>query len=218
MEMSLDVDDSGLKGIWQKWTLLRNFSPDVITQYDYDYDGVFNDLEQSEIYQNAFSNAKKYHYFTFIDIDGSTYVPSTINDFTAVIDGDDVIYSFYIPCGFKALPTYTSLDIVTYDPTSYVSFGFLNLDDPYNDTVSYMIDFLRDGNIYSHTNDLGQLHLLIDMKLRNNQREKVLEDKTIIDLAPIASLPKIPEQTVYNPFISSGTLLQSDIQANPFLR
>lgn len=215
--MRLDIDSNGLKGIEHHWTLLRNFSPDMISQYDHDSDGLFNAVEQSEIFQNAFSNSKRYHYFTFIDINGSTYVPSSIENFRAFIDGDKVIYSFYIPCEIPAIQSFTSLDIVIYDPTSYVSFGFLNLDDEVDPNIHYLIDFVRDGNIYSHTNDLGQLHLLIDMRLKENVVASNRQT-TSLKVVPISSVEKVPEQTVNNPFISTGTFLENDIKANPFLR
>jgi ABC-type uncharacterized transport system substrate-binding protein len=217
MEMSLDVDSQGIAGLWQRWTLLRNFSPDIIIQYDEDKNGFFDENEQKNIYNKAFLGAAPYYYFTFITIDDREYVSLKVENFSAVIQGDLVIYSFYIPTGISADEKLKSIEVVTYDPTGYVSFGFQGLRDPLDENIDYTVEFIRDGGIYSHRNDLGQLHLFIDLKLSpvglTNDHRNHKKDQ----LEPLGVQTPVPVETASNPFIISGVWLESDKKANPFL-
>lgn len=217
MEMSLDVDSQGIAGIWQSWTLLRNFSPDIIAQYDVDKNGFFDEYEQEKIYDKAFMGAAPYYYFTFITIDDRDYVSLKVEHFSAIIQGDLVIYSFYIPVRISADEELKSIEVVTYDPTGYVSFGFQGLRDPLDENLDYSVEFIRDGGIYSHRNDLGQLHVFIDLKLSPIGLTKNLPHIQEIQIEPLSKKTPVPLETTSNPFIISGVWLESDKKANPFL-
>lgn len=207
MEMTLEVDNHGLKGLWQRWILLRNFSSDVILDYDIDENGVFDDVEQRNIYNKAFLGLSPYYYFTFISIDNKDYISLKVENFTAEIQNNQVIYSFFIPTNINATEKITSLDIITYDPTSYVSFGFQGLVDPYNKNINYGVEFVRDGNIYSHRNDLGQLHVLIDLKLSDFGLGNSSQVEPLNQLSLLDSQPAVPIETPSNPFLIKRSLV-----------
>lgn len=218
MEMSLEVDNNGFNGLWQRWTLLRSFSSDVILDYDLDENGIFDSNEQNLIYEKAFLGVAPYYFFTYINLDGKDFVSLKAEDFSAKIQNNQVIYSFFIPLNIAATKDTKSLDIVTYDPTSYVSFGFQGLIDPYNKNIDYNIEFLRDGGIYSHRNDLGQLHLLIDLKLSKYGEEISNIEKSKNNLELLDNLEPVPIETPSNPFLVRGVWSRSDKRANPFLK
>ena len=217
MELALEIDDMGIEGISQRWILLRNFSSDIISEYDTDKNNYLDVEEQNNIYNKAFLGASEYYYFTYIDLDDTSYVSQSIENFSATIQGDRVVYSFFVPMRIYAIEEVKSLDIITYDPTSYVSFGFQGLRDPVNENLDYSITLVRDGNIYSHRNDLGQIHLLIDLKQSSIGASKYYQaDKSDI-LTPIVSQPPIPKETTSNPFLISGVWTKTDREINPFL-
>ena len=216
-ELDFIVDDEGITALRQRWTLLRNFSPELIECYDLDRSGFFEPGEEALIYEEAFAPLVRFYYFTHIMIDGRDYFPVRIEDFHAEISGDRVVYSFTVPCGIKAGPDPVEIEISTHDDSSYVSFALLNVDDPYCGGIDYRIDFLRDGSVYSHADSMGHLRLLVMLKKKGagSALPGVGTDAGGLQLIDASLLQPPPRDTYRNPFLLKNSPLPSATD-NPF--
>lgn len=210
-EMAFRIEEDEIAGIVQRWTLLRNFSPELIEAYDLDENGAFEENEQDLIYREAFAPIAAHHYFTHIMVDGIDYYPTGIEEFQAEISGQDVIFSFYIPCGIGAMDRMREVEISTHDPSTYVSFALLYVDDPYSTTLDYRIRFLRDGSVYSHAEAMGHLRLLV--LIEPNTQEAASRE---LSLAKASAFPPAPSHVFRNPFLLKNSPLPSAAGGNPF--
>ncbi|OQY30774.1 MAG: hypothetical protein B6241_15360 [Spirochaetaceae bacterium 4572_59] len=87
-----------IKGITLEWEFDKFFSADTRFYYDQDKNGIYDDAETAEVFQYAFSNLKKYNYFTFFRVGDKRFTPNNVTDFTVWnIDDETLAYSFYIP-------------------------------------------------------------------------------------------------------------------------
>jgi ABC-type uncharacterized transport system substrate-binding protein len=85
-----------LDGCWEEWTFDSYFSADIIYGHDLDGDGIFSKAETENVYNYAFINLRKYHYFTFIRQGNERSNPSGVSHFSARQKDGLLIYRFYI--------------------------------------------------------------------------------------------------------------------------
>lgn len=90
-------DGDNLSGIQLEWDFDKYFSADIIQGYDLNADGEFDKEELKEIYQFAFSNLEKYHYFAFFREGEDRFIPEGVEDFNARYKDRVLTYSFFIP-------------------------------------------------------------------------------------------------------------------------
>ncbi len=218
MHIELDIDDYGLKGFWQDWTILKNFGEKIGIEYDQNGDGFFDQLEISQIENEVFRNIQKYNYFTRITIEGKEYLPLGVTDFQAEKLEGKTRYRFYVPCRINAVTRKKDFTIIIYDESLYVSFGLMQIIDPYNSNIDYSIYIAHDSNMYSHSNNLGNSVIEIFMGLSD---EGITEESPApIEPVNLVFLDRDNREIIVstgNPFTSFGINV-GDGSGNPFFK
>lgn len=118
--ITIIFDKKGLAGVKAKWVFDEMFSSMIIHDYDGDKNGAFNAAEIEKIKNGAFSNLRNFHYFTHIKIEGKKFEVKFARDFSACLDNNRVIYTFFIPCHVSAVALYKEIKISIYDNSYYV--------------------------------------------------------------------------------------------------
>lgn len=134
--VTIVFDRNGLSGIRAKWVFDEMFSSMIIHDYDRDKDGTFSAAEIEKIRNGAFSNIKKFHYFTHVKTEGKDFIVKYVKDFSASLDNERVVYIFFIPCHVAATPSYKEIKIFIYDDTYYVDIVPVDVDSVRFENVS----------------------------------------------------------------------------------
>ncbi len=120
-----------LKGAYVTWTFDRYFSADIISGYDVDKDGFFNEKERLDVFENAFSYTANYYYFCFIRQGNKRTSPSSVSSFKVRQKNGIVSYTFYVDLSefagrelFFAVYDYTFFCDITYDAKNAVTFSY----------------------------------------------------------------------------------------------
>lgn len=116
-KMQFEMKGEECVGIWVSWTFDVVFSADIIGQFDVDRDGLFNTAENDRVKTQAFSNLRKYGYFTFLRKDDVRSNPDTVDAFYASHSDGRVTYRFHLPLEGKGLST--DFSVSTFDSTFY---------------------------------------------------------------------------------------------------
>jgi len=114
-------DKNGLSGFKQEWVFDEMFSNMIIHDFDKNQNGRFEVAEVKEVYKDAFSNLKKFDYFTHVKINGKPFSVKFVKDFNARIAKDMVVYHFFVPCHIKATSSYKEIRVGIYDESFYTS-------------------------------------------------------------------------------------------------
>lgn len=118
-EVKVELDDKGLKGIGLSWFFDEFFSSWIIDEFDADKDGAFSEEEQRNIYEQAFTNLEHYGYFTRIFAAGQEVPVTRVERFSARIEQDRIVYSFFIPLGIDISKSSSEILIAVYDESFY---------------------------------------------------------------------------------------------------
>jgi len=113
-------------GIRVEWDFDKVFSAGVIGQFDVDRNGVFDAKETEQVRSKAFSNLKKYGYFTFLRKGSARSYPDRVEDFTVRQKDGVVTYGFRIPLegkGFEGDFAVASFDSTFYTDLRYAEEG-----------------------------------------------------------------------------------------------
>ncbi len=115
-------EENALKGAYCEWTFDRFFSADIIQGFDLNHDGIFNEKETQDVYENAFIYTKNFHYFTFIRQGKKRSTPLHVSQFSARYKKGIVTYRFYID-----LSQYPKGDIYlsSYDYTFFCAISYV---------------------------------------------------------------------------------------------
>jgi ABC-type uncharacterized transport system substrate-binding protein len=119
-------DDESLRGIEVTWVFDEMFSASIIMDYDANKNRIFEEKESQAVERGAFSNLKNYDYFLHIDIDGKNFTIKTVNDFTAEITDNRMVYHFFIPLKVGARPTYRVVDAGCWDRDYFCDVKYTN--------------------------------------------------------------------------------------------
>lgn len=119
MDSSMEFEMKGEEcvGVWQEWTFDVVFSADLIGQFDADRDGTFDASETATIQARAFSNLRKYGYFTFLRKGDARSCPEAVERFGASQEGGRVTYRFRVPLEGKGFSG--DFSVATFDSTFY---------------------------------------------------------------------------------------------------
>lgn len=96
-EMDVRLAGSVLEGLEITWYFDPMFTAAITTDFDSDRNGVFNEAETEQVYQNAFANLENSGYFTFVEVNGETLSPSGTEDFRVFMHGSTLVYRFFCP-------------------------------------------------------------------------------------------------------------------------
>ncbi len=124
--VAIVFNKKGLEGIKTRWVFDEMFSNMIMHDYDKNQDGTFSAAETEKIKNEAFSNLKQFHYFTYIQIEGNEFIVQYVKDFSACLDSNRVVYTFFIPCHVLAVSSYKEIKIAMYDSTYYVDVSWVD--------------------------------------------------------------------------------------------
>ena len=121
-----------LKGAKLEWTFDRYFSADIIYGYDLNHDGLFDEKETQDVYDNAFSYTKNYYYFCFIRQGDRRCSPDAVSSFKVTQKNGIVSYYFYVDLSkfekkelFFAVYDYTFFCDIAYKKNG-ITFSYAN--------------------------------------------------------------------------------------------
>lgn len=118
---TIETEGDLIEGIWVDWIFDVYFTQEILFDFDSDGDGSFGLQETREIHDYAFINLAKYNYFQLIRQGTKRYSVEEISDFSAFIEGDHLVYRFYI--ALDHLPR-GDLFLATYDPTFFCAIDY----------------------------------------------------------------------------------------------
>jgi ABC-type uncharacterized transport system substrate-binding protein len=121
IEVSLELVYAGqvCTGFWQEWTFDPVFSAMLRGDFDMDRNGRFDAREQQAVHDGAFTNLRKYGYFTLLRRGDRRTSPESIRDFSARIAGDRVTYRFFVP--LSAQEGRGDFSLAIFDTTFYTN-------------------------------------------------------------------------------------------------
>lgn len=125
-KVTFKFDQNGLSSILFTWFFDAMFSSVIINDYDKDQDGSFNAAEIGIIKDEAFSNLKDFHYLTYINIDNKPFEFKYIKNFKAGKKGNNVFYTFEIPCHVKALTDFSEVRLTQQDKTFFIDVSYVD--------------------------------------------------------------------------------------------
>ncbi|MDY0361941.1 MAG: DUF1007 family protein [Desulforegulaceae bacterium] len=114
-------DDNGLKGFNIYWKFDEMFSNMFIYDFDKNENKKLEPEEVSTIKSGGFDNLKKFDFFSHIKINKEKFKVEYIKNFKAWIEGNNLFYSFFIPCHVKASVIKKNVSIAIYDKSFYCS-------------------------------------------------------------------------------------------------
>lgn len=121
-------DQKGISGFKTFW-YADDFSTAGLTDgYDENEDGNLDEQEMKEFEQDSFNNLKKYHYFTYLKLNGKHARFKSVQDFKASLINNKIVFSFFIPFKIPAKTKDTEIMISQYDKDyfSFISFADQN--------------------------------------------------------------------------------------------
>jgi ABC-type uncharacterized transport system substrate-binding protein len=118
-------DNNGLAGFKEEWVFDEMFSKMIMHDFDRNQDGTFDSSEVKKIWKGAFSNLKKFNYFTHVKINGKPFKVRFVKNFNAKIVKNRVVYHFFVPCHVRALSSFKVIRIGIYDASFYTNIMLL---------------------------------------------------------------------------------------------
>jgi len=127
-QLGVVFDVKGLSGIKVHWKFDEMYSGMIAGDYDLNRNGKLEAKEVNAIRDKVFSAFAASSYFCFIKIENQPFKVTYINDFKAILDNNELIYEFFIPCHVPAARTPRKVTIATYDPSYYHAISFAEKD------------------------------------------------------------------------------------------
>jgi ABC-type uncharacterized transport system substrate-binding protein len=125
--VSFVMDDAGLVGCHQRWTLDEMTTVAVLDVVDKDHDAVLSAEEKTALRDLTVESLKDYHYFTAIRVNGRDVPVKSITDFSAEMQDNRLIYDFLVPCRVTSiLGKRQQVKVAVYDDSFYTYVTFAN--------------------------------------------------------------------------------------------
>lgn len=122
--IEIELDDKGIKGIWQYWTFDEYYSAWLVNEYDRDPAGDFTEDALKLIYEQTFMNLKHHGYFTKI-IQGKEKSAAThVEHFSVKIQNNHAVYSFFVPLGINIGSSGQDIYVAVYDESFFCQVVF----------------------------------------------------------------------------------------------
>ena len=131
---------SGFKAFWYA----DDFSTAGLTDgYDENENGNLDDYEIKLFENDSVNNLKKYHYFTYLKLNGKPVSLKSIEDYKVSLIDNKIVFSFFIPFKTKAKLKNTEIILSQYDKDY---FSFISFAD------KKPVTLVNDGNFQSYFN------------------------------------------------------------------
>ncbi|WP_320171423.1 DUF1007 family protein [Maridesulfovibrio sp.] len=118
--LTFEFDESGLKGIRQKWWFDKMFAAMILGDYDKDRNNIISEEEAKEIESGAFINLRNFNYFTSISVDGNRVSSITATEFKPLVEDSTLVYTFFVPLHLAADSAHT-VKVAVYDESFYTA-------------------------------------------------------------------------------------------------
>ncbi len=96
-KLEIRLDGNRLDGLEITWFFDPMFTASIVNDYDLNGNDSFSEHEVELVYENAFSNLADFDYFTYVSTGNTTQSPSSVEDFTVFMDGQTLVYRFFVP-------------------------------------------------------------------------------------------------------------------------
>ena len=96
------MDEDGLVGFHQRWTLDAMTTVSVLDVIDQDHNAILSPDEREALRDLTVSSLKDYRYFTALKVNAQKFPVRTISDFSAELKNNQLIYDFLVPCRVAA--------------------------------------------------------------------------------------------------------------------
>ncbi len=137
--ISVQFNDHGLSGFKVEWVFDAMFGSRLIADYDRDKNGRLDMAESAEIEQKAFSNVRKFNYFTYIYIGNKRHDIVTVSHFQTSVLDKTLQYTFFIPFERAWNEIDGNIWIGFFDKTNFCDFQF-NAEKPFSISAPQNID------------------------------------------------------------------------------
>ncbi len=114
-----------ITSITERWEFDEPFNSSVITDYDKNKNGKFDNEEITSIRDNAFIDLKNYDFYTHIFINDKQLKGFEFKDFKAKIKNGYVVYIFTIPFSKPLDPFKQKIDLGIYDGEYYIELTYI---------------------------------------------------------------------------------------------
>jgi len=111
------------------WAFDEIFSDSLLTQFDADGDGAFDELESKAVREGVLPNLKMFNYFTYIWVDGKQLAPIEPTDFLARADERRIVsFQMKVLLPQPVDPRKAALAAEIYDREYYVAVDLVQQD------------------------------------------------------------------------------------------
>lgn len=146
--LEVRLDGNRLDGLEITWYFDPMFTASIVGDFDENGSGSFSEHEIDLIYVNAFSNLADFDYFTYISTDNATLSPGSVEEFTAFVEDQTLVYRFFAPIDIFVPDG--SFAVAIYDHTYYCDILYhedtpITLTGPGSENASFQI--LENQNI-----------------------------------------------------------------------
>ncbi|MBN1412354.1 MAG: DUF1007 family protein [Spirochaetales bacterium] len=125
IENSFDfVFNKDSTGITITWVFDEMFSASILMDFDKNKNRIIEEKEMKKIEKDAFSNLKNYGYFLHISVDNKKYGIKSIENFKAEVEGDKIVYRFFVPVKLDSTSKEHLLLAGCYDSTYYCHISY----------------------------------------------------------------------------------------------
>lgn len=119
-QLAFVFDNKGLAGIKVRMTFDEMFSTVVLEELDPElYEEENPALNQNHIEELELVEFKDYNYFIHIMVDGKNVSTQQVREFSARIEGGQLIYDFFVPCTVQADFKPKHVVVSVFDDTYY---------------------------------------------------------------------------------------------------
>jgi len=122
--LNVVFDDKGLAGFKIRWKFDDMFAGMIAEDHDRNRNGQLEHDEVQSIRKNAFCYLAEHNYFVFITIGDKPFKVNYTTDFTAILQGGQLEYQFFVPCHVMATRNVKKISVAAYDPTYYSAIFF----------------------------------------------------------------------------------------------
>ncbi|ACL04426.1 ABC-type uncharacterized transport system periplasmic component-like protein [Desulfatibacillum aliphaticivorans] len=123
-KIEIVFDEAGLAGFQSTWVFDEMFTIVILEDMLEISDYAMMPEHVPMIKEQAFDHLKEHGYFTDITINRKPFKVQFVKDFDARLDGEKLVYEFFIPCHVKAISSWKTVNVAQYDPTFYSALTF----------------------------------------------------------------------------------------------
>jgi ABC-type uncharacterized transport system substrate-binding protein len=140
----------GLSGFWITWKFDKVFTAGILMDFDSDKNERLSSSEIAVIQDRAFSNLVNYRYFVYIRSSKGQFRPSSVEAFTAYMEGGRVHYRFFVPYPLPIDDREITVNVAVYDDTFFCDIRYVDtaLLLPASDTFSGEYTIREDRGIH----------------------------------------------------------------------